>query len=275
MEAFKFISMLFLFATLLLIIFGSCFCCADINMDSDKQCSKSDSSTAENNFQTNLKNLLDSLTQNGPLLNGFYTTSAGDRSDQIFGLVQCRGDISPDNCGNCIKNSSDFALSYCPESREVVLWFTWCFLRYSTENFIGVLGLTSVALSNDTNYDDPSVVSNGLSLMSGLASSAPNQRLMFQTAVLNAGQRGKRYGMAQCTRDISASDCAQCLNSQLGTFRTTIGSKKDWEIYGFNCFMWYHDHQFYFNYSVSTSAGEFRVCSSWLFLALDWQVRSF
>lgn len=263
MGAFKFVSMLFLSATFLLVIFGSFSCCADMNMNCGQQCSRSDSSTAENDFQANLKSLLSSLAENGPLLNGFYSTSTGGSSNQIFGLVQCRGDISASNCGTCIRNSSAFALSECSESKDVVIWFTWCFLRYSTDNFIGFLSQTSVAVSNDTNYDDPSLVSSGLSLMSGLASSAPNEKLMFQTAVLDAGLRGKRYGMAQCTRDISGSDCALCLNSQLDTFRTTIGSKKDWEIYGFNCFMWYHDHQFYFNFS--TSAGE--LFTDWILMA--------
>lgn len=273
MGAFKFMSILYLSATLLLIIFGSFFCCADKNMNCGQQCPKSDSFTAENDFKANLKNLLDSLVKNGPLFKGFYSTSIGESSDQIFGLVQCRGDISTINCGSCIKNSSAFALSKCPESKDVIIWFTWCFLRYSTDNFVGILGQTSVAIVNDTNYDDPSLVSNGLSLMRGLVSSAPNQNLMFQTNVLDGGLRGKRYGMAQCTRDISRSDCALCLNSQLDAFRTTIGSKKDWEIYGFNCFMWYHDHQFYFN--VSTSEGEFRVCVLNAFSCLScWQVHN-
>ncbi|GMY27812.1 cysteine-rich repeat secretory protein 38-like [Fagus crenata] len=66
---------------------------------------------------------------------------------------------------------------------------------------------TSVALLNETDYDDPAVFSNGLSLMSGLASTAPKQPLMFQASVMDVGQRGKRYGMAQCTRDISWTDC--------------------------------------------------------------------
>lgn len=254
MGSFKFVSILFLSATLLLISFSSSICCADININFGQQCSKSDNSTAQNNFNANLKKLLESLVQNGPLFKGFYATSIEENSYQIYGLVQCRGDISSINCGICIKNSSVFALFQCPESRDVVIWYTWCFLRYSTDNFIGVLGQTSVALLNETNYDDPSLVSSGVSLMNGLVSSASNQNLMFQVAVLDGGIRGRRFGMAQCTRDISGSDCFQCLNSQFDAFRTTIGNKKDWEIYGLNCFMWYHDFQFYFNFS--TSEGE-------------------
>ena len=99
----------------------------------------------------------------------------------------------------------------------------------------------SVALMNETDYDDLAVISNGLSFMSGLASTAPKQPLMFRTAVMDVGQSGKRYGMAQCTRDISSIDCGKCLDAQLVTLRTIIGSKRGWEIYGSSCFMWYHD----------------------------------
>jgi hypothetical protein len=94
--------------------------------------------------------------------------------------------------------------------------------------------------------------------MGGLASTAPNQPRMFQTAVLDVGQSGKRYGMAQCSLDISRGDCGVCLDAQLASFRTTIGNKRWWETYGPSCFMWYHDYQFYFNISMSASEGDFR-----------------
>ncbi|KDO75605.1 hypothetical protein CISIN_1g039135mg, partial [Citrus sinensis] len=48
---------------------------------------------------------------------------------------------------------------------------------------------------------------------------------------------GKRYCMAQCNGDISRSVCGKCLNDQLMTFRTTVGSKREWEIYGSSCSM--------------------------------------
>jgi hypothetical protein len=117
----------------------------------------------------------------------------------------------------------------------------------------------SVAITNDTDFDDPNVLSKELSFMGGLASTAPNQPRMFQKAVLDVGQSGKRYGMAQCSLDISTADCGVCLDAQLALFRTTIGNKRWWEIYGPSCFMWYHDYQFYFNISTSASEGDFRV----------------
>lgn len=86
---------------------------------------------------------------------------------------------------------------------------------------------------------------------------------LFQTAVMDVGQSGKRYGMAQCTRDISSIDYGKCLDAQLVTLRTIIGSKRGWEIYGSSCFMWYHDFQFYSN--ISITASEFCGCVSFFF----------
>lgn len=73
--------------------------------------------------------------------------------------------------------------------------------------------------------------------MTELAITTPRWRLMSGTAVLDAEKSGKRYCMAQCNGDISRSVCGKCLNDQLMTFRTTVGSKIEWEIYGSSCSM--------------------------------------
>jgi hypothetical protein len=255
MEIFRFaIVSAVLSALILLSSSGPCH--ADSNAKTGIQCSGTDDSTTENDIQTNLMNLMDTLVLKGPVSGGFYKTETGKKANKLYGLVQCRGDMSAGNCANC----TAVAKSKCPKSNEVMVWFTWCFLRYSNESFFGIMEQGSVlAITNDTDFDDPNVLSKGLSFMGALASTAPNQPHMFQKAVLDVGQSGKRYGMAQCSLDISRADCGVCLDAQLTSFRTTIGNKRWWETYGPSCFMWYHDCQFYFNISTSASEGAFRV----------------
>lgn len=230
-------------------------CNADVNMSGGWECSQGDNSTAENTFQTNLDSLLKQLAANGHVNSGFYKTTSGKKSDRIYGLVQCRADISASNCENCTKQSIAVALQDCSKSKTVKVWFTWCYLRYSDEPFFGTWDQSSGALFNDTNFDDPSVVSQGLNFMSGVAAEAANQRQMFQVGVLDVGQSGKRYGMAQCTKDINQADCRKCLDGQLTTFRASVGNKRGWEIYGSSCSMWYNDYQFYFNISTISNVG--------------------
>jgi hypothetical protein len=136
------------------------------------------------------------------------------------------------------------------------LWFKWCFLRYSDRSFFGELDQSGmVATYNDTNFEDAKVVSEGLNFTKTLASTTPNQPSMFYTAVLDVGQSGKRYGMAQCSRDLSKSDCGKCLDFQLATYLNIIGNKRSWDIYGSSCSMWYYDYQFYFNFSTPAAKG--------------------
>ncbi|KAJ9169011.1 hypothetical protein P3X46_020481 [Hevea brasiliensis] len=230
---------------------------ADTNEILGLQCSGSDNATLENQYQINLNNLQDSLAANGPVHNGFYTATAGKDAYMIFGLTQCRGDISPTDCATCIRNST--MVRGCSTSKNVTIWLKWCLLRYSNISFFGVWDQSAMALTNDTNFEDSNVVSKGLNFMNELAATAPEPPLMFQTAVLDVGPSGKRYGMAQCSRDISRSDCGKCFSYLLVTFRTTIGNKRGWEIYGASCSMWYHDYQFYFNFSIPVNEGAVQI----------------
>ncbi|EEF43952.1 DUF26 domain-containing protein 2 precursor, putative [Ricinus communis] len=232
-----------------MLLFSSCFS-ADTNQNGGAECSGPDNATLENEYQINFNNLLSSLATNGPLHNGFYTAIAGKDSNKIYGLTQCRGDLSATNCAACIKNAT--TNRGCSTSKSVTKWYKWCFIQYSNESFFGVWDRSAVALTNETDFDDPNVVPQGLNFMSYLVSTAPEQPLMFQTAVLDVGKYGKRYGMAQCTRDVSRSDCGKCFDFLLVTFRTTIGNKRRWEVYGHGCSMWYDDFQFYFNFTLPT-----------------------
>ncbi|KAK1557156.1 hypothetical protein Q3G72_019115 [Acer saccharum] len=126
--------------------------------------------------------------------------------------------------------------------KAVLIWFVICsnsvLLFYTTcrdadinvcadEDFIGDLNRISVARTNETNLDDPSVSQRGFSMMTELAAITPNQPLMFKTVMLDAGDKGKRYGMAQCHRDISSADCDSCLADQLMSFSTTVGNVRE------------------------------------------------
>ncbi|KAK1556764.1 hypothetical protein Q3G72_011717 [Acer saccharum] len=125
-----------------------------------------------------------------PYRNGFYESREGKDLNKVYGFVQCGGDVSVADCANWAKESISIALHDCSKSNQVKVWLKWCFLRYSDEDFIGVLDRISVAHTNETNLDDPSVSQRGFSLMTELAATTPKQPLMFKTAMLDAGDKG-------------------------------------------------------------------------------------
>jgi hypothetical protein len=265
MKPFYFV-MLCVISFFVLVFHNGFFCLAsDTNAEIASSCGKSNN---EDTFETNKKTLLDSLASNVVEHHGFYQTIVGTKSNRVYGTILCRGDISANNCSVCALNSTRVAVASngtCPKSRDVTIWFRWCFLRYSNDNFFGQMEETAVGTANDTDIDDPSLVSQGIPFMSGVAAAASVNSFMFHTQVLNFNQSEKRYGMAQCTRDISRKDCRRCLDGQLDLARNEYQNRKRWETYGYNCFMWYNDYQFYFNNgSTLLLSGEF--FEFWLFI---------
>ncbi|GLT81557.1 hypothetical protein SLE2022_000020 [Rubroshorea leprosula] len=176
------------------------------------------------------------LAEKGPN-SGFYKTTAGEKSDEIYCLVQCRKDVSAANCANCTNQSITVAVQDCPKSKTVKVCFTWCYLRYSEQPFFSVGDKSSAAIYNRTDSDNPSVASEGFDFMNEFAAVAANQTLMLQAGMPDVGHSGWRYGMVQCNRDIGRASYSKCLDAQS------------------------HDYQFYFNISTSSNDGAQRSSS--------------
>ncbi|GKV44331.1 hypothetical protein SLEP1_g51524 [Rubroshorea leprosula] len=179
----------------------------------------------------NLDNFLNQLAEKGPN-SGFYKTTAGEKSDEVYCLVQCRKDVSAANCANCTNQSITVAVQDCPKSKTVKVCFTWCYPRYSEQPFFSVGDKSSAAIYNCTDSDNPSVASQGFDFMNEFAAVAANQTLMLQAGRPDVGHSGWRSGMVQCNRDISRASYSKCLDAQR------------------------HDYQFYFNISTSSNDGK-------------------
>ncbi|KAL9681816.1 hypothetical protein QQ045_013604 [Rhodiola kirilowii] len=143
-------------------------------------------------------------------------TTTGSNSDKIYGLVQCRGYVSAQDCGTCIKGAVNETFNDCKNSNYAAVWFRWRFLRYSKEYFYGQLDSLIRGMSWDqytTSTDDPTVVTTCMNFMRQLTAEVPDHPFMFKTGSVRVGQKGKRYGFVQCNRDLSKSVCGDCLTS--------------------------------------------------------------
>ncbi|KAJ9566170.1 hypothetical protein OSB04_002136 [Centaurea solstitialis] len=214
----------------------------------DSECSQVQNSTIDTIYQANLQTLLKFVAKNAPLQDGFSYTSVGNGSNQVNGLGWCRGDISPTTCFDCLNESINIPLQDCPESKGLVIWTTLCNLRFSNKSFFGeVWTRSSSSTYGNAGLDNPSVFSRGFAMMESLAMSVPNQPMMFETGVANVGKDGERYGLGQCSRDVSKSDCQNCLEELLVSYKTYVLNRTGWEMLGVSCGMWYDDVRFYDN----------------------------
>ncbi|XP_020224010.1 cysteine-rich receptor-like protein kinase 10 [Cajanus cajan] len=214
----------------------------------------SNGTTANSTFQLNLRTLFSSLSSNATANNEFHnTTVAGTNpSDSVYGLFMCRGDVSFQQCGQCVENATQKLSSdtKCSLSKHAVIWYDECMVRYSNRSFFSTVDTTpTVGLSNSAN------ISNQASFM----------RLMFDTMNQTADEAAtspigaKKYGtneasisgfqtlycLVQCTQDLSPQGCRSCLSDAIGLLPWCCEGKQGGRILNPSCNVRYELYPFY------------------------------
>ncbi|KAF5729003.1 cysteine-rich receptor-like protein kinase 25 [Tripterygium wilfordii] len=206
-------------------------------------CLGSSNITASNQFQSNLSSLLDSLSSRSST-NSFYQ----DSSNGIYSLYLCRGDVPQTTCQTCVANASQQIIQNCQFNQSAIIWYDECILRYSTDDFFGVVQTYPRVLmwnvQNTTSPDEPNV--GALALIYNLVDSVPYTGTMFG-ANESAGNNGSqpRYGLVQCSRDLNSSACSSCLAQLTDASNQCCRGKVGWRILAPSCNLRYEEYKFY------------------------------
>ncbi|XP_042478339.1 cysteine-rich receptor-like protein kinase 10 isoform X2 [Macadamia integrifolia] len=192
-------------------------------------------------FESNLKLLLLSLSSNTSISGGFYNTSVGNDTNQVYGLALCRGDVNSSVCQNCVEQASVEILSSCPLKEDAIIWYENCQLRYSYQRFFSVMvyaGKYPPWNDLQPNVSNPQKfyqILNGLlnEVISQIASQ--NSDPMFSTRNATAPGIGIVVGMAQCTWDISRNDCENCLRDAMGDLKGYYSTRQGGMILDTSC----------------------------------------
>ncbi|XP_042471466.1 cysteine-rich repeat secretory protein 38-like [Zingiber officinale] len=96
------------------------------------QCSSLDVQSDDLSARTaNLRGLFDDLSAQAPAT-GFYSSSAGDGDDRMYGLGLCAGDdATRGECAACLATAGQAIANECPNKTEGYMWYGPCFLKYS------------------------------------------------------------------------------------------------------------------------------------------------
>ncbi|EEF29326.1 DUF26 domain-containing protein 1 precursor, putative [Ricinus communis] len=190
---------------------------------------------------------------------GYIATSFGKGEDKVYGLAQCRGDVNTTDCSSCLKDAVNEIRQRCPDQADARIWYDFCFLRYNTEEFIGKLD-TSFAIFyyNVENVTDPRPEDFNKklgALMDNIRSEAvvpKNQGLGKDETKLSPFST--LYALVQCTRDLAAVDCAQCLAIAVGNFPNFCSNRKGCRALYSNCYVRYELYPFFFPLDSSNSS---------------------
>ncbi|CAL9041445.1 unnamed protein product [Musa banksii] len=172
--------------------------------------------TANGTYESNLNLLLSSLISNGSA-SGFFTDTVGRMPNQVQGLVLCRGDTNATTCSSCLSTAGVEILQLCANDKDAVVWYDDCHLRYSNLQFLGTLDNDpEMAVASEYQvYDETDlfdkVVNELMNSTADWAAYNSTQRYASGLAINATHAFPNIYGLAQCTPDMSASDCRQCL----------------------------------------------------------------
>ncbi|XP_074267452.1 cysteine-rich repeat secretory protein 57-like [Silene latifolia] len=163
-------------------------------------------------YETNLELLFTSLTTGSSSLR-FYTSTAGDGSTEVYGLFQCRYDISLEVCNACVMNATQKITEVCPLFGEAIVWYDVCMLRYADRNIFSKSetspGANRYVTDNVTNYAEfAPILEVEMNVVIVRASIAP-ERYASSKALFTSTEY--LYSFAQCTPDISTRQCKRCL----------------------------------------------------------------
>ncbi|MED6177405.1 hypothetical protein PIB30_097786, partial [Stylosanthes scabra] len=209
-------------------------------------------------FKTNLNNILSWLSSDAATSKGYNHTVTGTAtSDAVYGLYNCRGDVTGTFCQFCVSTAASAILQHCPNRSSAVIWYDYCILRYSNHDFIGNLTMTPIwttpGTKNATNSTQE--LQKGETYIQSLIKNATsdNNLLLYAMGEFNpGGSLGERYGLVQCTVDLTSDKCRQCLNGMLNQVPKCCAAKVGWQVGSPSCLIKYDDFMFY---KISISPG--------------------
>ena len=192
-------------------------------------------------YKSNLESLLvDLKSLPSTTTRGYYKigSSGIDGSDAVYGLVQCRGDVSQLDCASCLNRSVEEALFRCQGRREAAILFDLCILRYNSTRFFGTINVGEMKISYISNKSsEPDLFEEHLrEVLSFTILIAAQENSRFASRIKNFSDTTDIYGQAECTRDLSNQNCGQCL---LFLFQNHMPGRLAGQVHAASCTMRY------------------------------------
>ena len=137
-----------------------------------------------------------------------------------------------------------------------MIFYDFCILRYSNLDFFGKVAITpSWNASGDKNISNPTDLKNSENFMMSLIQKATEKTNdLFAMDEFDLNHSEKRYGLVQCSRDLTNEGCRQCLEAMLDKVSLCCGDKQGWQVLAPSCLIKYDAFMFFGLTNQSTSS---------------------
>ncbi|XP_010556729.2 PREDICTED: cysteine-rich repeat secretory protein 12 [Tarenaya hassleriana] len=184
-------------------------------------------------YESNANSVLTSLVNSAALYN-YNNFTAGEGQDTVYGMYQCRGDLSnaAGDCARCVARAVSRLGSLCVGACGGALQLDGCFVKYDNATFLGVEDKTVVLrrCGPPVSYDSDELARRD-SVVGYMAAS--------NGGAYRVGGSGEVRGVAQCTGDLSASECQDCVMDAIGRLKSDCGNAAWGDVYLAKCYARY------------------------------------
>ncbi|KAL8241810.1 hypothetical protein R6Q59_012112 [Mikania micrantha] len=185
-------------------------------------------------YESSINSLFTSLVDSASIYN-FNKFEISPEDNTVYGLFQCRGDLSSQNCKDCVVGAISELKTACPMSTGGEIQFEGCYVKYENMSFFGVQEKSEVfrrcGPSIGYNSDVLNTIDGALAYLVG-----------GNGQYYRGGDFGSIEGVAQCVQDLSLSDCQDCLSEACGRLRTECETSTWGDMYFGKCYIRYADH---------------------------------
>ncbi|KAK9060088.1 hypothetical protein SSX86_020792 [Deinandra increscens subsp. villosa] len=190
--------------------------------------------TSTSTYKSNTISLFTSLVNSASLYNfkKFHTTRPSDDA-AVYGLFQCRGDLSSTNCKTCVAKAVSHLMTSCPMSKsgQILLLQEGCFVKYDNTSFFGTQDKTELYKRCGSSIGYNSDISNRINGVLAY--------LVGGTGYFRMGDFGSIRGVAQCVQDLSLSYCEDCLTEACERLRSDCETSTWADMYLGKCYIRY------------------------------------
>ncbi|XP_043704007.1 plasmodesmata-located protein 7-like [Telopea speciosissima] len=201
-------------------------------------------------YESNLNSLLTSFV-NSATYSSFnkFTIYGSSSQDVVYGLYQCRGDLSMPDCSSCVAHGVSQIGILCSSCTGGALQLQGCFIKYDNTSFLGVEDKTVVLkkCGPPVGYDSD-LLSRSDAVLNGLTNNGGG--------LFRVGGSGEVQGMAQCVGDLSTGACQDCVSSAIERLRSDCGAAAYGDMFLAKCYVRYSTSGDYSKASRDSSQGD-------------------
>ncbi|CAL5215215.1 unnamed protein product [Lathyrus oleraceus] len=186
------------------------------------------------NYETSVNSILSSLVNSATFTTyNNFTVPGATASETVSGLFQCRGDITNDQCSTCVERAVSQLGTLCFETYGGALQLEGCFVKYDNVKFVGV--------------EDKTEVVKKCGPLIGLTSDARDNVLAYLESsdgvykTFRTTSYGDFQGVAQCTGDLSSSECQDCVSDAIQRLKSECGGSTWGDMYLAKCYVRYSE----------------------------------